>query len=115
MKNSEIRMKKQIKKTLNSALLTLQSQQGVVPIILIIAGVIIALAVLVTILRFSLGGSKKPSTTTQSTSKPTAIAQASSSPLAEIVDPGDECEASCEEELEGEGDGVKASDLDGES
>ena len=63
----------------------------------------------------SLGGSKKPSTTTQSTSKPTAIAQASSSPLAEIVDPGDECEASCEEELEGEGDGVKASDLDGES
>lgn len=94
------------------------NQKGVIPIIIIIAVVIVALAVLATIIKFSLSGSSKPSgDTSQSTSKPssTAIAKASSSPFAEISDKEDACGSDCQSELsfDGEGDGVKASDLDG--
>lgn len=94
----------------------MKNQTGIAAII-IIAGVIILLAILATILKFALGGATK--STSQASPKPsTAIALITPSPIVDTEDlcsPSDpECSGGSESEFSAEGDGVTAQDLDGE-
>lgn len=92
------------------------NQQGAIPFIIIIAGVIITLAFLVTIFRLNLFGGPK------SKPAPPSSQINSSNSLAQLPSPTIQASPNSNQENEDngsdfdeEGDNIKASDLDGDS